>query len=71
VVEEGISDFNQQSSSLEVADLEIADSIEDSLVQSQFPTKGDNKIQSCEFVTEGIDTVPAVADEQICTDQDL
>jgi hypothetical protein len=71
VVEEGINDFNQQSSSLEVADLEIADSIEDSLVQSQFPTKGDNKIQSCEFVTEGIDTAPAVADKQICTDQDL
>ncbi|MCI35863.1 hypothetical protein A2U01_0057084, partial [Trifolium medium] len=39
VVEEGISDFNQHSSSLEVADLEIADSIEDSLVQSQFPTE--------------------------------
>ncbi|CAJ2652116.1 unnamed protein product [Trifolium pratense] len=32
VVEEGISDFHQHSSSLEVADFEIADSIEDSPV---------------------------------------
>jgi hypothetical protein len=77
MVEERISDFNQHSSSLEVVDLEI----EDSLVQSQFPTKtpfnndhvplifepenqNGDKIQPYELLREDIDTVPAVSDEQ-------
>ncbi|KAK2430515.1 receptor protein kinase HSL1 [Trifolium repens] len=82
LVEERISKFNQHSSSLEIVDLEIADSIEDSLVQSQFSTKtpfnnehtplffepenqnGDNKIQPYELLTEDLDTVLAVSDEQ-------
>jgi hypothetical protein len=82
MVEERIGDFNQHSSSLEVVDLEIADLIEDSLVQSQFPTKtpfnnehtplffepenqnGDNKIQPYELLTEDLDTVSVVSDEQ-------
>ncbi|GAU20954.1 hypothetical protein TSUD_201030 [Trifolium subterraneum] len=63
VVEEGISDFNQHSSSLEVADLEIADSIEDSLPENE-NQDGENKIQPHELLTEGLNTIPAVVGER-------